>query len=90
MIQWKAKKPDPQPPAKYSVLNHGPIRISVGLASGEAGERQEIWQYFTLMIGNHTTRSHDECLELFPHEVIQRAHEALDQFKATLDEEGSP
>lgn len=78
-MEWKLDEPTPTPRLRAS---HGPLSISVGLASNG-----QTWQYVELVDGRHSPKSPEQCRETWPREAIALARQALDKFEETLNAE---
>lgn len=79
---WKSAPPPP--PTADQVINHGPIKLSVGPSDGQP---HIMWQFFTMSFGKHSNATQEECLALWPTEAIHRARQALDQLEKELSHE---
>jgi hypothetical protein len=69
------------PHAPASCLYSGPVTLSV-----RPSDRSEQWQFFSLTFGRHSAARHEGCLHTWPHEAIDRARKALDEFEEQLNE----
>ena len=79
-LNWKQVKETKPIPGK-STVNSDCIGLSISPSQNAPGGQ---YQHLLMSFGVHSERSHEECLESWPREVLKLARKALDDFEAKL------
>ena len=85
MMDWTREIPKPKPTKPVAKLISGEVELKISPSSIDGSA--ELWQWFYISFGEHSSETMDECCKTWPREAIRLAREQLDAFEAALDSE---